>query len=377
MQKDYKAQIMSSDTIVAEVRGDSIIVVNEALLPLYLKKFASLEAWLATREIDLHRTNSRLLRKALRITNTNDAELVLSVYAASITDSYWVRPEGSALCYADVRFRENYFADLALRGSVDDFTKASILFDTSEEKRTLAHTPELTNTGSFEKCWKNLDGAWWLYKRGDILTIFSELFVYQLGKKLGFPMAQYEQVDDTTLRSLDYTNGARVNFEPAAALVGEDEDYIVNYKLFQSMRQDLADQYLQIIMLDGFCQNVDRHTNNYGVLRDAHTGEILSMAPNYDNNLALVANKYPDNPKVTSRLQSDLTELEQATGAFISYAKRHKMPVITPALIKSCIAEIGIPVETDLIVDFVMYRYQNTPTHALAQKEMADKTQER
>ncbi|MBO4791900.1 MAG: hypothetical protein J5592_06400, partial [Clostridia bacterium] len=27
-----------------------------------------------------------------------------------------------------------------------------------------AQAAELTNVGSFEKCWKNVDGKWWLYK---------------------------------------------------------------------------------------------------------------------------------------------------------------------------------------------------------------------
>ena len=50
----------------------------------------------------------------------------------------------------------------------------------------MAHTPELTNTGSFEKCWRLIGGEWWMYKRADRLALFSELFVYELGTALGF-----------------------------------------------------------------------------------------------------------------------------------------------------------------------------------------------
>ena len=45
--------------------------------------------------------------------------------------------------YQDVCFRENAYWKFALNGpSVDDFS------------RPFSRTPELTNTGSFEKCWK-------------------------------------------------------------------------------------------------------------------------------------------------------------------------------------------------------------------------------
>ena len=36
--------------------------------------------------------------------------------------------------------------------------------------------------------------------------------------------------------------------------------------------------------------NTDRHMRNYGVIRSAKTGEILRMAPNFDNNQAYKSN---------------------------------------------------------------------------------------
>ena len=38
---------------------------------------------------------------------------------------------------------------------------------------------------------------------------------------------------------------------------------------------------------------MDRYTNNYGLIRDISSGDIVSLAPNYDNNIALIANGYP------------------------------------------------------------------------------------
>ena len=58
----------------------------------------------------------------------------------------------------------------------------------------------------FEKCWRLIGGEWWMYKRADRLALFSELFVYELGTALGFPMAYYERVDGSTIRSVSYTH---------------------------------------------------------------------------------------------------------------------------------------------------------------------------
>lgn len=114
--------------------------------PLYIQRTNNFVGWLLSRCINLHRTNSRLLRKALRLTNTNEVELVLKYNAAAITDSYWFKPENTDLKYDDVRFKENLFDTLALRGDPDGFSIPP------------QRTPELTNIGSFEKCWRLIDG---------------------------------------------------------------------------------------------------------------------------------------------------------------------------------------------------------------------------
>ena len=355
MDLSYRAQIMSKDVAVATVAGNAVTPVREDLLPLFFKRSSSFEDWLRTRAIDIHRTNSRLLKKALRLAERDETELVLSVYAATITDTYWVKPEGSSLAYSDVKFTENYFDDVALTGG--GVSEIALLYRNSEDKASMAHTPELTNTGSFEKCWRLIGGEWWMYKRADRLALFSELFVYELGTALGFPMAYYERVDGSTIRSRDFTGGAGVNFEPAASIVGDDDDYGVSYAAFRKLGTEFSDAYLEIIFLDAVCENVDRHANNYGVLRDVVSGKILSLAPNYDNNLALVSRGYPNRADRAGLLQVLLTEFEQETGAFADYASRHRLPVITPELLQACIEKTGVPVQTKFVTDFVMYQY--------------------
>ena len=335
-------KLMSGDREIATIRDNEIVECDEGLLPLYLKRTRNLEGWLASRAIDAHRTNSRLLKKVLRLKTSDDAETALAVNAATITDQYWVKPKGSELCWEDVRFKENFFDTLALRGDPDSFS------------RMPSRTPELTITGSFEKCWRLIDGAWWMYKSGNELEYFSELFICRLGEKLGLDMAHYE-MDGNYIRSEDFTHGAQVNFEPMSALMGENEDYSDCFDAILAISPELAEQYLRIIWLDTICFNMDRHTENFGFLRDAETGALLSMAPNYDNNIALIARGYPAS---ASRIGDGLIRffrefLEQNHDARAIY-QRMELPSITEQMISECFAEIPIEIDRAFVKDFIL-----------------------
>lgn len=157
--------ILNRDEAAAEYKNGSLRIINENMLPLYLKNTGNVERWLQTRTIDCHRANARLLKKALRLNKKDDAEITLAVNAVTITDNYWAKPIDSRLSYADVRFNNDCFAKLALTGSYDSFNKAANSRHTK--------TPELTNTGSFEKCWRLLDGEWWMYKVANHEELFS------------------------------------------------------------------------------------------------------------------------------------------------------------------------------------------------------------
>lgn len=269
--------LMSKNEIVAKFDNDTMQIENENLLPLYFKQHSSLDRWLQKRAIDSHRTNSRLLKKALRLTQKDDVSVALKFNAATITDTYWVKDAGSDLKYEDVKFKENYFDTLALRGDLNAFNQDA------------SRTPELTNTGSFEKCWKLIDGEWWMYKSGTENAYFSELFVCEFSKKMGFATAEYE-LDGKYIRTKDFTENSKYNHEPISSLVGDDEDYSLNFDVLYGLRPGLAADYLKLIYTDTICYNVDRHTENYGLLRNPDTGEIISLSPNYDNNIALVSN---------------------------------------------------------------------------------------
>ncbi len=339
--KNY--EILSGNTLVAIWQDHKLDVLNENLLPLYLKKIKNADMWLETRAIDSHRANSRLLKKALRLAEKDDISTVVHVNAATITDNYWIREIGSPLTYDDVKFSNDYFSNLALKGTYDSFNRAA------NSKHT--RTPELTNVGSFEKCWKLRDGKWWMYKRANHEELFSELFIYELGRSLGMNMAVYER-GEGFVKSLDFTDAGKVIFEPASTFMGDNDDYGDVAEALESLCPAAIPDYIKMIFLDTICANPDRHTNNFGLLRDASTGKLLGLAPNFDNNMALISRGYPSKPKANDMLIRYFNMLMEEHPEYRSY-----ITAVTEETVRSVLDKLRMRVKKQALVDLVMGRY--------------------
>lgn len=343
----FSGYIMSGYDAVAKVIDNNIEPIIIERMPLYLANGGSFSEWLASRAIDRHRPNSRILKKMLRLSDTSDTSTSLYSHAATITDNYWVRSERESLTYDEVSFKENYFAEIALTGSAKSYNRELT------PKELSSKTPELTNIGSYEKCWKQENGSWYMYKQGNELERFSEIFISKLTKQLGFPSAEYI-AHDKYIKTKDFTEGI-YNFEPMAALVSENEEYIFNYDKLYVINKDLAKQYINIIFMDALCFNMDRHTYNYGLLRDKRTGEIISMAPNFDNNIALISRGYIDNAKNSSNLLIEL---------FVELLKEKNIRYDLPVIERDEVTKIAVSTLPDEIIDrsyvadFVMNRYE-------------------
>ena len=196
--------------------------------------------------------------------------------------------------------------------------------------------------------------AWWMYKSGNQNEYFSELFICRLGEKLGFDMAHYE-MDDGYIRSKNFTDGTSYNFEPMSSLVGEDDDYSVCFDAIYAISPGLSEQYLKIIWLDSLCYNMDRHTENFGFLRDVYTGEIISMAPNYDNNIALISRGYPNSTNREHdgiiRFFRDFIQSNPTANAML---KSIELPEITEEMLDECLDEIPFEADRDFIKSFIL-----------------------
>ena len=190
-----------------------------------------------------------------------------------------------------------------------------------------------------------------MYKKASHDEMFSELFIYELGRAFGMNMAVYER-GEGCIKSLDFTNGASVNFEPASTFMGDNEDYLDIVKALEKICPKAIPDYIRMIFMDTICANPDRHTNNFGLLRDVKTGELIGFAPNYDNNMALISRGYPSKPRSKDMLISLFNELMEEYPNYRAYIQE-----VTEEIVRNVIQKLNMKVKSQVIVDLLMGRY--------------------
>ena len=107
--------------------------------------------------------------------------------------------------------------------------------------------------------------------------------------------------------------------------------------------------------MDALCFNMDRHTYNYGFLRDRETGAVVSMAPNFDNNIALVSRGYFSSPVGTSNL---------LIGLFVDLLRERGLHYEVPELSADAVLDVaksvlpGEDVDRSHVATLVLDRYR-------------------
>ena len=110
-----------------------------------------------------------------------------------------------------------------------------------------------------------------------------------------------------------------------------------------------------MILVDTLCFNMDRHTQNYGILRDVSTGRILGLAPNFDTNIALISRGYPKNiARKEDRLINNFMELLQNNNDALEYFESMQYPTIDKALVERCLDQVPIAVDRGFICSFIL-----------------------
>lgn len=341
--RSYTGYLMMGDKVVAEFNNGELISFKENLLPLIVKRTRSLSAFLKTRVIDTSRTNARLLKKAMNIHEETDELLSLCSYAASLTDNYWFKPKKSKLKYKDVSFDSDIYFDVALKGIMSFYP------------RKISPSPELTTGGSYEKGWKKIGEEWWLYKVGSDNEKFSEMFYSTLFEELGLPTAHYE-LDGDYIKTKKYVK--EVNYEPMVSIMGDDDSYEHVLNKLLTLDKNIAKQYMVLIYYDVLLCNIDRHNENYGLIRDRKTGEIISLAPNFDDNLCLISRSTKLDSSNKEGLLTYFIKFLRSNLNAKQLLKEANLDVIDDSLLDRCFKRISIKVDEKSIKTFILSRYK-------------------
>lgn len=291
-------KIMHKTEVIALADEENITeIINKALCPNCFVVGMPLYIWLYNRCVDMHRSHSRKLFKALRLRNSeNTAELISIGHGVSITDNWWIQRDDENLEYHELKKYNEQIADIALLGGSD-----------SDERNTEGYL-ELGTVGSYEKAWRFERNSWYMYKQGGIQELVSEYYSYLFLNAMQFHVAEYRIkiiksaetcLSTTFMLSKDFTNNAEVDFEPFCNYFSDNEelDFII-----PRLPEKLIKQYVMTVFYDALLFNGDRHNQNIGIIRDSLTGEILSLAPGFDYNLGLIASGVPRINKSTGNI---------------------------------------------------------------------------
>lgn len=274
-----RGQVMSGNRVVASIENDKVTVIDNERCPYFLiYESDDIQDWLADRAFDSTRGHSRTLKRISNLTAKTDAEIALHFYGATITDNYWVKTaENNNLTYEDVRYKTDQLFHLALNGDSSDLN----------HKPEDIKSPQFTVSGCLEKGWSLENGVWFLYKRDNPVEQFNELFVSDVSNVLGVKSVIYLPTT-SGVKSANFAD--KYNFEDMRGLIGENgyADYNSVYdRIKNRFGNEAAMEYVKLIYIDAVCCNQDRHSKNFGILRDIHSGAFVSLAPNYDYNISL------------------------------------------------------------------------------------------
>lgn len=115
------------------------------------------------------------------------------------------------------------------------------------------------------------------------------MFAYYLANELEMKIAIYK-VSDNMIALRNFTDENKM-LEHYSSLKfkfkNKDIDDLIIYNNMKEL--GLEKEYSDILFLDAIICNLDRHEYNFGIIRQSDTGNILTLAPNFDNNLALGA----------------------------------------------------------------------------------------
>lgn len=249
---------------------------------------AAFNDWWRDRSIPASRSGVREALESLGVADTK--MLLVRCYGLSLSDQYWICPEGAELRWEDINFFQNDFSE-----DIGD-----VLFGERKKKDALNFSsPDSTSDGNLKKRWKIIDGKRCLIKGGSNpfrQQPFNEVIASGIMERLGIPHVSY-----TVIWSKDAPYSVCEDF------VTENTELIPAWRLLQAKKQkNSTSRYRHLLeccellgignitpfldrmlVLDYIIANEDRHFNNFGALRNAETLEWLGMAPIYDSGSSL------------------------------------------------------------------------------------------
>lgn len=242
--------------------------------------------WLQKRVIPKNRAFVDEILKSLGLSINNTKGIIDVCKGLSLNDSYWVVPQEFDGTFEEYNLYENRFSEVL---SLVAYTGANA------SNRAFTTSPELTTQGMLRKAWRYIenDGIY-LYKGGTEGAAntgkepYSEYYAYQIAKAMGLNAVPYDLENWKGILASKCKLFTDINtaFVPIGRIVKEGGiKACLDY--YKSISDDAYEELCSMLVFDAVIYNEDRHFGNFGVLRDNHTGKVISPAPIFDNGLSL------------------------------------------------------------------------------------------
>lgn len=293
MNRNVETALLQINTKKESHFVEKIEVLNKGSLPFPVKysqeiaRRKAVENWISRRLLSEHRIG---LSKVLNKTGRNRLESSLMSYSLSLSDGFWIKPEGDfSLDWNEINFFSNRFS----------YDVGNLIFGIDTTKPNYL-TPDLTVNGRMEKTWRKKEGRTWLLKKGSAPYFeepFNEKAVSTLLTKISkVPFVQYDVtfIQRYAVSICENFASEDIEFVSAADLVKTSEcpSYLpVDMHLRERCKYFNIPNYKEFLddikIIDYLIGNMDRHLGNYGFLYDSESDRFVGPAPIFDNGSSL------------------------------------------------------------------------------------------
>lgn len=255
-----------------------------------------LAAWIAARAIPDLRPNLAPVLRALAEQHAPD--LMLASWGLNLSDQYWFKPTTLDVDWHDINYFENGYDEklggALLAGTLQPAGQAGAA---PKLGPAITHSPDTATPGMLTKTWMRLDGTDCLVKGGmgnENREPYNELLATRLLKRLlgedEFVIYSLIERQGRVYSTCPTMATAETELVPAADVltafgVTEGHDPHRGYLAAGETLgvPHLATSVDKMIVADHLMANFDRHTYNFGLIRNAETLDGYRVAPLFDH----------------------------------------------------------------------------------------------
>ena len=247
-------------------------------------QYRQMSDWIENRGLPRGRSDLVYIQKDLKVRNSK--ELAFGSFVLNLSDQYWAHRKDSEMKWEDVNFFDNKFKEV-------------ISFDINgvfKENSEILVAPDLTVDGSLRKKWVLKDDQRYLLKSSrydEKQEPFNEVIAYKIMKEFGIECVEYALVrnerDNMPLSICRCMVNRDTEFVPAQFVKDmEQKESRNDYERYIDICEkygikDAKKKLDEMIAIDYIIGNTDRHTGNFGIIRNADTLEWLKTVPIFDN----------------------------------------------------------------------------------------------